>query len=169
MRIILLSIAGLLGAQFMQAQAPTVLVDALVKHWQTSKALSLAVADAMPEDGFSFKATPAEMSFGGQMNHIAMADENYCGAAFGEKGNMGKPADDTKATAMKSLNTAFDFCIDGIKKMTDADLVKSVTMHGSATTKFELILGGFTHTAHHRGQAEVYLRLKGITPPDYKY
>jgi uncharacterized damage-inducible protein DinB len=23
------------------------------------------------------------------------------------------------------------------------------------------------HVAHHRGQAIVYLRLKGITPPDY--
>jgi hypothetical protein len=27
----------------------------------------------------------------------------------------------------------------------------------------------FTHTAHHRGQAEVYLRLKGIRPPDYDF
>jgi len=25
------------------------------------------------------------------------------------------------------------------------------------------------HMAHHRGQAEVYLRLKGITPPPYKW
>jgi len=27
----------------------------------------------------------------------------------------------------------------------------------------------FTHTAYHRAQAEVYLRVKGIKPPDYKF
>jgi uncharacterized damage-inducible protein DinB len=27
----------------------------------------------------------------------------------------------------------------------------------------------FTHTAHHRGQAEVYLRVNGIKPPDYQF
>jgi uncharacterized damage-inducible protein DinB len=27
----------------------------------------------------------------------------------------------------------------------------------------------FTHTAHHRGQAEVYLRVNGIKPPDYRF
>jgi uncharacterized damage-inducible protein DinB len=27
----------------------------------------------------------------------------------------------------------------------------------------------FTHTAHTRGQAEVYLRVKGIKPPDYRF
>jgi uncharacterized damage-inducible protein DinB len=26
-----------------------------------------------------------------------------------------------------------------------------------------------SHMAHHRGQAEVYLRLKGITPPEYQW
>ena len=26
-----------------------------------------------------------------------------------------------------------------------------------------------THTAHHRGQLEVYLRMKGIQPPDYMF
>jgi uncharacterized damage-inducible protein DinB len=161
---------GLLGSQWMNAQSgTTVMVDALVKHWQTSKELTLAVANAMPEDGFAFKATAAEMSFGGQMNHIAQGNDSYCSAAFGEKSSMGKPADDTKATAVQSLTTEFDYCIAGIKKMTDADLEHTVNMHDHSVSKFELLWGGFTHTAHHRGQAEVYLRLKGITPPSYKF
>ena len=36
-------------------------------------------------------------------------------------------------------------------------------------TGFEWLWGYFTHTAHHRGQAEVYLRVKGIKPPDYRF
>ena len=53
--------------------------------------------------------------------------------------------------------------------MTDADLQKTASMRGNPVTKFELFLGGFTHAAHTRGQVEVYLRLKDITPPDYKF
>ena len=33
----------------------------------------------------------------------------------------------------------------------------------------ELTLGVMTHMAHHRGQVEVYLRVKGIKPPTYKF
>jgi uncharacterized damage-inducible protein DinB len=36
-------------------------------------------------------------------------------------------------------------------------------------TGFEWLWAYFTHTAHHRGQAEVYLRLRGIKPPDYRF
>jgi uncharacterized damage-inducible protein DinB len=161
--------AVLAGAGSIYAESKTAFVEEMVKHWETSKALSLAVANAMPEDGYTFKATSAEMSFGEQMNHIALADANYCSGAMGEKSPMEKGADNSKATAIKNLGTAFDYCIGGLKKMTDADLQKSVAMQGRSITPFELFLGGFTHTAHHRGQAEVYLRLKGITPPSYKF
>jgi uncharacterized damage-inducible protein DinB len=119
----------------------------------------------MPEASYSFKATEPEMSFGGQMNHIAAANGSYCSAAIGTKNPIGKPADETKATAIKNLTTAYDYCINGLKEMTDADLQKS----GKRGTKFEAFWGGFTHAAHHRGQAEVYLRLKGVTPPQYKF
>jgi uncharacterized damage-inducible protein DinB len=145
------------------------LVNELAKHWEASKSLSLAVADAMPEDSYSFKATDAEMSFGGQMNHLALANASYCSVAIGSKSPLSKPADDTKATVTKNLTAAYDYCIDGLKEMSDADLQKTVTRNGNQISKFELFWGGFTHAAHHRGQAEVYLRLKGVTPPAYKF
>jgi uncharacterized damage-inducible protein DinB len=145
------------------------LVDALVKHWQTSKALTLAVAEAMPEQDYTFKATPSEMSFGEQMNHIAKGNTNYCAAASGATNPLTGSLDNSKASAEKNLTTAYDFCISGLEKMSDGDVTK---MKGSGTRQasaFELFWGGFTHAAHHRGQAEVYLRLKGIKPPEYKF
>jgi uncharacterized damage-inducible protein DinB len=36
-------------------------------------------------------------------------------------------------------------------------------------TGYEWLWSYFTHTAHHRGQAEVYLRVKGIKPPTYVF
>ena len=32
-----------------------------------------------------------------------------------------------------------------------------------------MIMNMFVHTAHHRAQCEVYLRAKGIKPPDYTF
>jgi len=40
---------------------------------------------------------------------------------------------------------------------------------GRQATGLEVLLWAFTDTAHHRGQAEVYLRLKNIKPPGYRF
>ncbi len=32
-----------------------------------------------------------------------------------------------------------------------------------------MIVNMFVHTAHHRAQCEVYMRAKGIKPPDYSF
>ena len=163
-------IVVMLAGQFALAQEPgKAIVTETAKHWESSKALSLAVAEAMPPDAYSFKATDAEMSFGEQMNHIAMANGNYCAAALGVKNPMAKPEDNTKETAIKNLTATYDFCMEGLAKLDDKGLQETVTRNGSVVTKFELFWGGFTHAAHHRGQAEVYLRLKGVTPPAYKF
>ena len=124
----------------------------------------------MPADDYAFKATPAEMSFGEQMNHIALAAGNYCSRALATPNPVSKSADNSKPTAIKNLNTAYDYCVTGLRGLNDDALAKKTGPVGpKQVSVFELLLGGFTHTAHHRGQAEVYLRLKGITPPDYNF
>ena len=35
--------------------------DVLIKHWKASGEFTVAVADAMPADGYTFRATPAEI------------------------------------------------------------------------------------------------------------
>lgn len=170
MKIIALLAVSLFTTQILTAQeAGKTLANELVKHWEVSRAFTLAVAEAMPEDSYSFKASDAEMSFGEQMNHIALANGNYCSAALGTKNPLTKGTDNSKATATKNLTSSYDFCIEGLKGLTDADLQTTVSMHGTPVTKFELFWGGFTHAAHHRGSADVYLRLKGVKPPDYKF
>jgi uncharacterized damage-inducible protein DinB len=165
--IILTAFVSCMGLAY--AQDSRVLVDAMVKHYEASRELTLAVANAMPDADYSFKATDPEMSFGQQINHIAAANANYCSAGLETKSPFGKLEDNSKAAAVKNVNIAFDFCIDGLKKLTDAGLTKLTGAAPRQATVFERFWGGFTHTAHHRGQAEVYLRLKGITPPQYKF
>jgi len=71
------------------------------KHWKTARELTLAVADAMPADGYGLKPDPGEMSFGEQIAHIAQANYGYCSAFTKAKSPFTKPANFDKETVMK--------------------------------------------------------------------
>lgn len=145
------------------------------KHWQTSKEFTLAVADAMPAADYNFKPNAEEMSFGKLMAHIAMANNRAFAAVSGLKA----PETPDKIAAaykdptglfdkdgtMQFLRDSFDFCTRALAEITPEKLDAT---NGPMTGR-ERLWAYFTHTAHHRGQAEVYLRIKNIKPPDYKF
>jgi uncharacterized damage-inducible protein DinB len=162
------------------ALAQTTVKDALVKHWKTSGEFTLAVASTMPADGYTFRPNPEEMSYGQLMAHIAGVNLNACANASG----LAKPAlppkiaewaKDTqkvevdKDTAVPFLRDSFDFCNKAVAGMTPERMDTVVGPPNRNLTGFEWLWAYFTHTAHHRGQAEVYLRVKGIKPPGYTF
>ncbi len=161
------------------ALAQTSIKDALVKHWKTTGEFTIAVAKAMPADSYNFRPNPEEMSFGHVMAHIGQANLGACAVASG----LDRPAvpaklaallrdehsDVDRATAISFLQTTFDFCNRAVDSMTPAKLDAMVGPGNRKMTGYEWLWAYFTHTAHHRGQAEVYLRVKGIKPPDYTF
>jgi uncharacterized damage-inducible protein DinB len=76
--------------------------------------------------------------------------------------------DVNKEEAVKYLTDTFDFCNQALASITPEQL-DAVVGGTRKMTGFEWLWAYFTHTAHHRGQAEVYLRIKGIKPPDYVF
>jgi uncharacterized damage-inducible protein DinB len=162
------------------AFAQTPQKEVLLKHWKTSGEFTLAVAGAMPAESYTFRPTPEEMSFGQLMAHIAMADRNACTQASGLTAPALPPAieawakDSAKVDVSKEAATAlvkdiFDFCGRAITEMPAANADKVVGPPNRNLSGTEWLWSYFTHTAHHRGQAEVYLRLKGIKPPAYAF
>ena len=154
--------------------------DILLKHWKTSGEFTVAVANAMPAGGYSFRPVPAEMSFGEVMAHIAAADRGACANASGltapalpaKIADWSKDAgkiDVDKDTAIEFLKETFAFCDKAITEMPEGRMTTVVGPANRNLTGSEWLWSYFTHTAHHRGQAEVYLRLKGIKPPDYEF
>jgi uncharacterized damage-inducible protein DinB len=147
-------------------------IDTFQKHWSTAKKLALAVADAMPAEDYDFKPVPAEMSFGEQMVHIAQANYGYCAFIADAKSPYAEPvkgAKIEKAGAVADLGGSFDYCT---KVFDGLDETRLSQIHGSGKQSFptlDVMLGVMIHMTHHRGQAEVYLRLKGITPPEYTW
>jgi hypothetical protein len=160
------------------ALAQTTLHDSLVKHWKVTEDFTIAVAQKMPADSYGFKPVPAELSFGQLMVQIAGANLNACTLASGMKGptvpeKLGAALKDEnlvidKDSAVKFLTDTFEFCDKAVGSMTPEKL-DAVVGTSRKMTGYEWLWSYFTHTAHHRGQAEVYLRVKGITPPTYVF
>lgn len=166
-----------LAALALPALAQTTIHDALVKHWKTTGEFTLAVANAMPADGYSFKPVPAEMSFSAVLVQVASANLNACSLGSGMKrptvpanimDAMKSDKDLDKETVIRFLTDTFDFCNKAVASMTP-EKMDAVVGTTRKMTGFEWLWAYFTHTAHHRGQLEVYLRLKGIKPPDYEF
>jgi uncharacterized damage-inducible protein DinB len=166
----ILLVAGTGWAQ--EAHAAGSFLETYQKHWSTAKKLALAVADAMPAESYDFKASAPEMSFGEQMEHIAGANYSYCSVVADSKSPFSDPAKDAKiekAAAMKDLGASFDYCSKVFAGLDDTKLSQMHVAGKRSVSTLDAMLGVFVHMAHHRGQAEVYLRLKGIAPPNYEF
>lgn len=154
---------------FAQTASGSRFVQDFEKHWANAKGLAVAVANAMPAEDYSFKPVAPEMSFGEQMMHITEANYGYCAFLTGAKSPYQKPKDATKDQIVKDLGDSFDYCTKTFDGITEAQLDKVLGTGDRAVDGREVMLGAMVHMAHHRGQSEVYLRLKGITPPEYKW
>lgn len=149
-----------------------------VKHWQVAKEFTLAVAEAMPAESYDFKPNPEELSFGQLMVHIATQNSDSCATATGTKPSLSMPSsiaelpatETDKQTAIKFLTISFDKCAKDLDAMPPEQWNKEVyKFRGQPVLASEALWYTFTHMAHHRGQAEVYLRAKNIKPPAWRF
>ena len=177
-KISALLLAVLIIPALAQSTAQTTIKDSLVKHWKTTGDFTIAVAKLMPADSYSYKPVPEELTFGQVLIQVGRANVGACANASGTKrpdlppgladAETGKsPAD--KDAVLQFLSSSFDFCNQAVASMTPEKLDAIVGPPNRKMTGFEWLWAYFTHTAHHRGQLEVYLRLKGIKPPDYEF
>ncbi len=139
------------------------------QHFSALGQLSVAVAQAMPADQYSFRPHPESMTFGELMMHIASTNYAFCAGLKDRKApaDPSVPASD-KGAVVKFLSESFSYCGEVIPKLTEGELTQP---HNSPDGKLpgrEVLLAMYIHVAHHRGQAEIYLRDKGIKPPSYR-
>jgi len=133
---------------------------------------TIAVAEAMPEEFYGYKANPAEMSFAGLMVHIANSNQFRFAQISEDKAPApAAPKQWTKTTIIDRLRESFDYCIGKLGTITEEQFKKpfQVDWYQRPTASgAQVLLGMYVHTAHHRAQAEVYMRANNIKPPDYR-
>ena len=167
-----MKIAFLVLAAVLPVKAQLLTVDEWVNDWKVSKQFTLEVAEKMPAEFYEFKPSPEQMSFGQQMLHIAGTNLFRFEQLTGIAPRIAQPEKADKATAILKLTESFDYVIRVLPKVTSAQLSRNYKVDWRGRPEVagrEMMLGMFVHTAHHRAQCEVYLRLKGIKPPDYMF
>ncbi len=157
---------------FAQNQSPFI-TDALSK-WKGMKSYTLEVAEAMPEDKYSYKPVADENTFGYQLVH--MANNMYFISSklirnievpVGVKIIEAKDSKMSKKEIIEYLGKAFDYAGETFVGMTDKTLEEELDYWGGHSTKRKIVFLLNDHQTHHRGQLVVYLRLNGVKPPKY--
>ena len=147
--------------------------DQMVKEWERAKAYTKEYLDAATEEAFAFKPTAEMRSFGEQMLHLSEANYGMASAASGTPspfkfGELEKGSLKTKAEITKAVMDSYDFMITAAKGMTDEKMASTIKMFNMDMTAETALAKAFEHQTHHRGQTTVYLRLKGLKPPQEK-
>ena len=151
--------------------APADPIATLVADWTRARDYTKEYLDAMPEDGLGLKPTPDIRSFAEQMLHLANANFAFAstatGAANPQQGKNLEKMDEykTKAGLTKIVMESYDFVINSIKGMDLKKMDEQVKFFGRDLTRAAALEKGFEHQTHHRGQTTIYLRLKGVKPP----
>jgi uncharacterized damage-inducible protein DinB len=153
------------------AAQSTPVSDAFRKGEQRASRHLVAAAEEMPADKYGYKPTPAQMSFGDVIEHLAQGNDYLCGQIVGAtppKRTEVKPAAG-KEKLVSRLKETFAFCESGLAKVNDSDLAGKVKLFGPQDfTRAEAMFITVDDWADHYGQLANYLRLNGLLPPTAK-
>lgn len=141
----------------------------LLKDWQDQKKTMMDIAEAMPEDKFSYKTTPAQRNYGEQVMHVALVNVGILKLIGGKTAppTFTPQSAKTKAEMIKAMADSYDYGIALIKEQSDATMIQTVpapAFLGPSTRAriFWFLLG---HSMDIYGQMAVYLRMNGVVPP----
>jgi len=148
------------------AAAPPDAAGEYLKHFAALSKLSVAVAQAMPPEKYSFRPHPDSMDFGELMSHIAKTNYQFC-AGLQDSASPAFPAVKDKSGIVKFLSDSFEYCSAVIPSLSNEQMDQTHDSPDGRLAGRELLLAMYVHVAHHRGQAEIYLRDNGIKPPAY--
>ena len=151
--------------------APTIttLAGDVQADWAIHKELLVNATDAMPDDKFGYKPTPAQRSYGEQIMHVVQINQFVAGVL----GKTPAPAINLKAATKAEVTTALRQSMDYwevvLKEFTDQQLNERVAVPpgplGLSASRQRAIYWCMQHNWDIYGQMVVYLRLNGIVPP----
>ena len=158
-----------------QDDIPKSIADSVSFTLQFAEGNFLGVAEAMPENKYSFVPTNGKFddarSFGEQVKHVACAQFAFFNEFEGKK-----PPDDcekggheparTKSELIKYLKDSFDYSNHVLATLTAKNALDRVEgRYAGPNTKLGISVVAVWHITDHYGQLVEYLRMNGIVPP----
>ena len=179
MPLVLLLAAPLLGQSAAPAATPAATaMEApksgfradFLKQWDTLEKKFVALAEAIPQEKYTWRPTPEVRSVSEVFLHVAGGNYFYLEgigvpppAGVERKGYEKSTTD--RAKIVEQLKQSFDLVRETMLKTSDADLEKPAKLYGQSSTAREVFFTLVTHTPEHLGQMIVYAREGGVVPP----
>jgi len=155
----------------------------LAESFRTVRGNTLAIAEDIPEDKYSFRPMPDSRSVAELFAHIGMAAAfqkqvhgverrstlaGFDFPALMQRMQAEEKAPRTKAQVIELLTIQGENWAKWLENLDDKFLGEVVTMPPGGTppsrTRFDMLLSVKEHEMHHRGQLMLIERILGITP-----
>ncbi len=142
--------------------------------WLEARSHCLEVAQAMPEELYSYQPTAKSKTFGEQIVHIGYTIELLTRRYV--QGQEVKPNTPdarkmTKKEIIKLLEQGFDYTANVVRTVEQKTLDETCKMYHSGNTVSRAFALFYVqdHLTNHRAKANLYLRMNGIDPPEYTW
>ena len=165
------ALATMLAVPCMLTAQTSPVADAFRDNARDAAKNLIAAAEEFPADKLAYKPTPAQMSVGDIMVHLAQGNDYLCGTIGGMKAptRTKVAATDGRDALLARLRETFAFCDQALAPVTDANLSEQLPFFGgrklSRAAVMTLTTGDW---ADHYSQYAIYLRLNGMLPPTAK-
>ena len=155
------------------AQKPLISQQALIAVVENHKGAVLRYIDAAPDSMLGFRPTKGVRNFAEQIEHAAGSDALIAHLAItGTTKNMPSFGDSAvylhnKAALRKYAAAAMDNTIEMLRGVSDAAMQENIVQFGNHITRARALMELLDHFPWTLGQTVPYLRLNGVTPPEY--
>jgi DinB superfamily len=153
---------------FLSAQQSNPVATAFRANLASEGKNLMAAADEVPEGKYSFKPTPAQMSFGDVVVHLSGGNDYLCGTIGGMKAPTRTKVTGTspKAELVARLKETFAFCDQALASLDDSKLSEELPFFGGRKmTRAAMMTATTADWADHYSQSAIYMRLNGLLPP----
>lgn len=146
--------------------------SALVAVVETHKASVLRYIDAAPDSMLGFRPTPGVRTFAEQIEHAAGSDAEIAHLAIAGSPNVPSMGDSatylhSKAALRLYATAAMDHTLQMLRGLSDKDMMQEITQFGIKMPRYRALMELLDHFPWTLGQTVPYLRLNGVTPPEY--
>ena len=145
--------------------------DALRTSLKRAEENLVAAAKEMPAEKYSFAPTPAQMSFGKLVLHVAGSNNFMCATISGNEAPERSKLEpgDAKDKLVSALEQSFQYCSTALANLTDSNLGEEVPFFGGRKiSRASAVLGLAEDWGDHYSLAATELRLNGMLPPTAK-
>ena len=166
--LLITAAAPLIAQQEQQLISQAALIAVVENH----KGAVLRYIDAAPDSMLGFRPTKGVRTFAEQIEHAAGGDALIAHLAITGTTKVPSMGDSAvylhnKAALRTYAAAAMDHTVQMLRGVTDAAMLEEIVQFGNKVTRGRALMELLDHFPWTLGQTVPYLRLNGVTPPEY--